>query len=402
MARALHRLKAGEIDKLPLGKYHDGGGLYLHVTASGRYWFFRWGRGGRRLQSLGPAHTVSPADARAKAAAARKLLVDGRDPKIESETVRAAARAHAARQVTFAAAADAYVESHGAGWRTKKHTNEVRETLRAYAEPVIGTIAVGAVDTTLVLRILQSLWVARPDAAARVRQRLESVLDYARARGWRDGDNPCRWKGHLDHLLPHSERLKQVKHHKALPWAELPDFMRRLRAIDSVEARALEFLILTAARMQEARRARCDEIAGNVWTVPAERMKARRPHRVPLSAAACAVAERMRATARGPSWLFPGRGAAPVGKSSLHRLLFDLAGYRATVHGFRSTFRDWVAEATEFPGDWAELSLAHRVGSDAERAYRRGDLLDQRRKLLDAWAGYAGAVKVVPLRAVVS
>src|SRR5262249_9619801 len=161
--------------------HHDGGGLWLHVTKSGRYWFFRWGRGGRGLQSLGPAHTVSLADARAKAAAARKLLVDGRDPKVEREAVRAAARAKAAKEVTFAAAADAYCDAHRAGWRTEKHAREVRETLRTYAEPAIGTLPIGAVDTTLVLKVLQPLWVARPDAAARARQRTEAVLDYATA-----------------------------------------------------------------------------------------------------------------------------------------------------------------------------------------------------------------------------
>jgi integrase len=401
MARMLHRLKAGEIDKLPIGKHHEGGGLYLHVTVSGRYWFFRWGRGGRGMQSLGPTHAVSLADARAKAAAARKLLVDGRDPKIEREAVRAAARAHAARQVTFAVAADAYVESHKAAWRTQKHCREVRETLRVYAEPIVGNLPVGAVDTTLVLRILQPLWTARPDAAARVRQRTESVLDYAKARGWRDGENPCRWRGHLDHLLPRSERLKRVEPHAALPWRELPALMTRLRAIDTVEARALEFLILNASRMQEARRARFDEIDGNVWTVPGSRMKAGRQHRVPLSDGALAVVERMRKASRSP-FIFPGRGGVAIGKSSLQRLLFDLVGERATVHGMRSAFVGW-AKARGLSVDLREAALAHAIRNTVRGAYEREDLLDERRPMMQGWADFAaGADKVVSLRAIVS
>ena len=326
-------------------------------------------------------------------------MIDCRDPKIEREAVRAAARAQAAKQVTFAAAADAYCEAHKAGWRTQKHAREVRATLRTLAEPVLGALAVDAIDTTLVLRVLQPIWAVKPDAATRLRQRLEATLDYARARGWRDGENPARWKGHLDHLLPAGIRRRAVKAHKALPYADLPDFMHRLRGEDSTEARCLEFLILCASRLQEARGARFDEIDGDVWTVPSARMKAKRPHRVPLSAAALAIVERQRQGNRRP-FVFPGRRGGAIGKSSLHRLLFALVGDRCVVHGFRSTFRDWVAEATEFSGDWAELSLAHRVGSDAERAYRRGDLLDQRRKLMMAWARFVGDEShAVPLRA---
>ena len=348
---------------------------------------------------LGAAHTITLSDARRKAAECRRLLIDGRDPKIEREAVRAAARAQAAKLVTFAAAADAYVAAHAAGWRTKKHAREVRETLRTLAEPVLGALAVDAIDTTLVLRMLQPIWAVKPDAATRLRQRLEATLDYARARGWRDGENPARWKGHLDHLLPAGLRRRAVKPHRALPYADLPDFMRRLRGEDSTEARCLEFLILTASRMQEARGARFDEIAGDIWTVPAARMKAKRPHRVPLAQPAAAIVERRRQGTSGP-FVFPGRGRTAVGKSSLHRALSALVGDACVVHGFRSTFRDWVAEATEFPGDWAELSLAHRVGSDAERAYRRGDLLDQRKKLMEAWARYCAGGTVAALRIV--
>jgi integrase len=273
----------------------------------------------------------------------------------------------------------------------------LRDTLRTLAEPVFGALAVDAIDTTLILKVLQPIWAVKPDAATRLRQRLEATLDYAAARGWRDGENPARWKGHLDHLLPAGLRRRAVKPHRALPYADLPDFMRRLHGEDSIEARCLEFLILTASRLQEARGARLDEIAGDVWTVPAARMKMKRPHRVPLSLAARAI---IGGGNRGP-FVFPGARGAAIGKSSLHRALFALVGDACVVHGFRSTFRDWVAEATEFPGDWAELALAHRVGSAAARAYQRGDLLDQRRKLMDAWARYcAGESQPVALRAV--
>jgi len=400
MARELERLTTLQVGRARPGWHHDGGGLYLRVDTDGsRYWFFRYGRAGKNYLGLGPAHTITVADARRKAAECRRLLIDGRDPKIEREAVRAAARAQAAKQVTFAAAADAYCEAHKTGWRTKKHTREVRETLRTHAEPVLGELAVGAIDTTLVLRVLQPIWAVKPDAATRLRQRLEATLDYATALGWRDGANPARWKGHLDHLLPAGLRRRAVKPHRALPYADLPDFMRRLRGEDSTEARCLEFLILCASRLQEAHGARFDEVEGDVWTVPSARMKAKRPHRVPLSAAALAIVRRQRQGTRGP-FVFPGRGGGAIGKSSLHRLLYGLVGDRCVVHGFRSTFRDWVAEATEFPGDWAEVSLAHRVGSDAERAYRRGDLVDQRRKLMTAWARFAAGDTVATLRIV--
>ena len=399
MARELERLTTLQVGRARPGWHHDGGGLYLRVNEDGgRFWYFRYAAHGKKYLGLGAAHTVTLADARRKAAECRRLLIDGRDPKIEREAVRAAARAQAAKLVTFAAAADAYCEAHKTGWRTKKHAREVRETLRTLAEPVLGALAVDAVDTTLVLKVLQPILAVKPDAATRLRQRLEATLDYARARGWRDGENPARWKGHLDHLLP-GLRRRAVKPHRALPYADLPDFMRRLRGEDSTEARCLEFLILCASRLQEARGTRFDEIDGDVWTVPSARMKAKRPHRVPLSAAALAIVERQRQGNRGP-FVFPGRYGGAIGKSSLHRSLFALVGDRCVVHGFRSTFRDWVAEATEFPGDWAELALAHRVGSDAERAYRRGDLLDQRRKLMTTWTRYAAGDTVATLRIV--
>jgi hypothetical protein len=398
MARELERLTTLQVGRARAGWHHDGGGLYLRVDAdSGRFWYFRYGRAGKNYLGLGPAHTITLADARRKAAECRRLLIDGRDPRIEREAVRAAARAQAAKQVTFAEAADAFVEAHKAGWRTEKHAREVRETLRELAAPIDG-LAVSGVDTTLVLKILQPIWATRPDAASRLRQRLEAVLDYAKVRGWRDGDNPAAWRAHLDHLLPAGLRRRAVKPHRALPYAELPDFMRRLRAEDSTAARCLEFLILTAGRLQEGRSARADEIDGNTWTVPATRMKAKRGHRVALSAAALAVIAWMRRGRSGP-FIFPGRrpGIA-IGRSRLHRLLFALVGDRCVVHGFRSTFRDWVAEATEFPGDWAEAALAHRVGSDAEIAYRRGDFLEQRRKLMEAWARFCTGETVASLR----
>jgi integrase len=267
---------------------------------------------------------------------------------------------------------------------------------------VIGKLAVRDVDTGLVLKVLEPLWTDKSETASRVRGRIESILDWAKVRGYRDGENPARWRGHLDHLLPRKSKLRSVQHFPAVPYAEIPAFMESLRQQKSIAARALEFAILTAARSGEIRGATGEEINNNdkVWVIPASRMKAGREHRVPLSGRAMAIVKKTAALGDDNGFLFPG----PHGQLAFVAMITTVKelGYSATVHGFRSTFRDWAAECTAFPSDVVEMALAHAIGSKVEAAYRRGDLFNKRRQLMDAWAKYCerGQVSadVVPLR----
>jgi integrase len=261
------------------------------VTAG--YWFFRWGAGGRHILSLGPTHTISLSKAREKARACRELVIDGRDPKAEQIAQRLAAKLKA-QQPTFSQAADQYFQLNGPKWRSAKHAAEWRSSLKLYAEPVLGPLPVDSITTTLVLQAIEPIWTTKTVTAARVRQRVETVLDFTKARGWRNGDNPARWRGHLDQVLPRPRQIAAVVHHAALSYREIPDLMRKLAAEPGVAARCLEFVILNAVRTNEARRATWNEIDGDIWTIPAIRMKRGKPHRVPLSAAARAVLKRLR------------------------------------------------------------------------------------------------------------
>jgi integrase len=394
MARELERLTAAQVRRAKPGWHHDGGGLYLRVNGDGAYWFFRYGAGGKRYHAIGPAHTVKLADARSRAAAARMLLIDGRDPKIERAQIRAAAQVEAAKRVTVTEAIDAFHANHRPKWRSRKHAKEWRTTLATFVEPTLGRLPVGAIDTTLVLKCIEPVWQMKTITASRVRQRLESVLDFAKVRGWRDDDNPARWKGHLDHLLPKPREIAPVQHYTALPYADVPDFVAKLRKADGVVARCLEFLILTAARNAEARSARWSQIEGDVWKCPPEIMKRNREHLVPLSAAAQAILKRMRG--KDATFVFPGRDGA-IGDTAFNDLMAELGvADEATVHGFRSSFRDWIGEETEFARELAEMALSHKVGDDTETSYRRGAALMRRRKLMDAWARYCdGGTKVL-------
>ena len=370
MARELERLTALQVRRLGRGRYADGGNLYLHVSPDGRYWFFRWGAGGKNYLSIGPVHTVSLARAREKARAARELLLDGRDPKAELIAQRLAARLKAAQQVTFGEAADRYFEAHRRKWRSDKHAREWRATLAAYAEPVLGRLPVDTIDTALVLKALEPVWTTKTITAGRVRQRIETVLDFAKARGLRNGDNPARWRGHLDHLLPAPRQVARVQHHAALPYRDVPRFMARLRTQSNAAAHCLAFLILTACRTNEARLAKWAEITGDTWVIPANRMKAGREHRVPLSSAARGSLERGAGDHAG--FVFRGRNSdRPFGVVALGKLVKQLSGDAAlTVHGFRSAFRDWAAEQTTFPDHVVEQALApiHQHG-DRSRVF---------------------------------
>ena len=376
------------------GRYSDGGGLVLQISKWGtKSWAFRYRRevGGRvrdRHMGLGPVHALSLADARERARECRGLLLRGRDPIEERKAQRQAQLLEAARALTFKACAEQYVAAHEAAWRNAKHRAQWSSTLAAYAYPVIGELAVPSIDTALVLKCLEPIWKKKPETAKRLRGRIESILSWAAARGSRAGDNPARWKGHLDKLLAAPGKMRAVKHHPAMPYAELPQFMSKLRASDDATARALELTILTALRTSEVIGAAPAEVdlAAKVWTVPAVRMKQRREHRVPLSKRALEI---LGALPREGEFVFLGRREGkPLSNMAMLKLLERMKRDEATVHGFRSTFRDWAAETTGYPNHVVEMALAHAVGDKVEAAYRRGDLFEKRRRLMDEWGRY--------------
>jgi integrase len=407
MNKKLGRLNAAQIATLGPGRHHDGGGLYLVVgKQTGRSWVFRFRKYGKLHDyGLGPAHTINLALARRKAAACRIELYGGTNPAETRKAERQARALTAAKTMIFKTAAEKFIESHSAGWKGGRSEEQWRQSLTDHVLPVIGNLPVQAIDTAAVLRVLEPIWTTIPETASRVRGRIESILDWAKARGYRSGDNPASWRGHLDHLLPAKTRVIQVKNHPALPFVEAGAFMAKLRCQKGVAARALEFLILTATRSNEVLEAPWDEIdpTERVWNIPAERMKNRKPLRVPLSDAAVEVIDAM-AKVRTGDFIFPGIKNARINDQALRSVLKDDLGRSdVSVHGFRSTFRDWAGENTNFPHDVCEAALAHRVGNKVSEAYQRGDLLRKRRQLMDAWAKYCSAPatdskKVVPLR----
>jgi integrase len=370
------------------GHYAVGDGCYLQIAAGGtRSWVLRYTLNGRaRYMGLGSANLISLAGARAKARDARRLLLDKIDP---IETRRAQHRERlleTARGKTFRECAESYIASHEAGWRDPRSHKQWVRSLVSYVYPRLGDLPVAAIDTALVLAALEPIWKTKPETASRVRGRIESILDWAKARGYRDGENPARWRGYLDHLLPAPNRVRRVKHFAALPYAELPALMAKLRDQQGMPAAALEFLILTASRSNEVLSARWNEIDGNMWTVPGERMKAGKPHRVPLSDRAVEV---LVSLPREGEFIFIGaRTDAASNPHQLKRVLQRIGYNNITVHGFRSTFRDWAAETTAYPNHVVEQALAHAIGNGVEAAYRRGDLFDKRRRLMDEWASY--------------
>lgn len=396
------KVKVGE-----RGSWAVGDGAYLQLSAFGTAsWLFRYFRDGKaRTMGLGPVKIVSLAEARDKAREARRLLLDGIDPVDTKDAKRRQASLDAARAVTFKDCAERYIKAHSAGWRNPKHKAQWTATLETYAYPGFGDLAVADVDTGLVLNALEPIWATKPETASRVRGRIEAVLDWAKARGYRDGENPARWRGHLDKLLPARRKVQKVEHHAALPYAELSAFMDDLRQREGMAARALEFAILTAGRTGEVIGARWDEldVEAKLWTVPADRMKGRRAHRVPLSDRAIEILADVPREA-GSEFVFPGgREKRPLSNMALLATLRRMNRDDLTAHGFRSTFRDWAAETTGYPGDLVEMALAHVVSSKTEAAYRRGDMFDKRHRLMADWATYCAAPPaergaVVPMR----
>jgi integrase len=392
------------------GRYGDGRGLYLQVTPAGvRSWLLRYERNGKeRAMGLGPVTDFTLEEARERARKARQLLKDGIDPidtrKAERAKLATEAALAAAASATFAECAEQYYRFHSPKWANVKHAAQFLSTLRTYAYPVLGTLPVAVIDKTLVLKTIEPIWFTKTETASRVRGRIEAVLDFAKTRGYRTGENPAAWEGNLVHALPARSTIAKVEHHAALPFTELTDFMAQLAAREGIAARALEFAILTAGRTGEIIGARWGEIdlAERTWAIPAKRMKTKREHRVPLSDHAMAI---LQALPREADFVFPGgRKGVPISNMAMAQLLKRMGRLDITVHGFRSTFRDWCAERTGYPNHVVEKALAHVVADKVEAAYRRGDLFNKRRQLMQAWAAYCAtpqreAATVTPIRA---
>lgn len=410
MGRKVERLSAKKVDKdLAPGYYADGANLYLQVSAARtKSWIFRYTLAGRsREMGLGPARDIGLADARERAAAARRLLLDGVDPIEHRAAQKAQTRLEAASALTFAECAKRYIAAHRAGWSNPKHAAQWENTLDTYAGKILGPLPVAAVDTGLVVRVLEPIWTTKRETAGRVRGRIEKILDWARVRGYRTGDNPARWRGHLDHLLPKGRQAP--KHLEALPYTEVGAFMAQLRQQAGAAARALELTILTAARTEATRGARPEEfdLERATWTVPAERMKGnkgrKKEHRIPLSPRAVQLVKEQLAAIGGAPFLFPSPAnqQQSLSNGAMLMLLERMKRGDVTVHGFRSTFRDWSAECTNYANEICEMALAHAIGDKTEEAYRRGDLFEKRARLMVDWARYCEKPergKVTPIR----
>jgi integrase len=394
----LNRLTALEVSrKKAPGLYADGGNLYLQVTtARTKSWIFRFMLNGRsRDMGLGSTAIVTLADARQQRDTARRLLLDGIDPIEHRNAARAQRRVAEAKTIDFKEAAEAFLATKRQGWRSIKHAEQWAASMTTYAYPILGLLPVATIDTDLVMRVLDPIWAAKPETASRIRGRIESILDYAKTRGYRDGENPARWRGHLQHMLVVKSKLRRVEHHPALPYTEIGAFVDSLRAREATAAKALEFLILTAARSAEVLQAEWSEIklTDRMWIVPGFRMKASREHRVPLSEPAAAVLQRVREL--DGRYVFPGpHTGRPLNSAALQAVLPRIGRGDITPHGFRSTFRDWAAEQTAYPNELLEIALAHTVPDKTEAAYRRGDMIEKRRRLMDDWATYGGMPSV--------
>lgn len=382
-SRALYQLNNTRIASFKAaGRYADGGGLFLLIDKTRKSWTFRYTwRGDKKEIGLGSLRSVSLAKAREKAAECRTLLAEGKNPKAE--------RDKEAQRPTFGEYADSYVATMAEGWKNAKHIAQWKMTLTVYAAPLRG-LYLDEIDTDDILKVLEPEWQRVPETADRLRGRIENVLDAARVKGLRSGENPARWRGHLDQLLPRRKKAKKG-HHAALAFTKIGSFMVDLRKRKATAARALEFLILTAARTSEVLDADWSEIdlRQRVWIVPASRMKAEREHRVPLTEPALALLESTPAKERAGLIFKRGNAEKPLTNMALPMLLRRMEE-PVTVHGFRSTFRDWAAETTNFPNEVCEMALAHTIPGKSEAAYRRGDLFIKRCKLMEAWALYCG------------
>lgn len=414
MARMIEKLSTLAVNNAKnVGYVGDGAGLWLQVSKSGKdkngqdtyakSWIFRFTINGKqREMGLGAVHTVTLAEARAKAKECRLLMLDGKDPLDTRKAIRLAEALERAKMMTFDQCASAYIAAHRSGWKNAKHASQWENTLATYASPVIGALPVAAVDTSLVVKVLSPIWLTKTETATRLRGRIESILGWATTSGFREGDNPARWRGHLENLLASPNKTAKVVHHPALPWQEIGSFMAEVRQREGFAARAVEFAILTASRSGEVRGATWNEIDSGLWIIPGSRMKMGKEHRVPLSTAAQKLLAGM---PRLGDLVFPGtKHNSQLSDMSLTAVLRRMERKDITVHGFRSTFRDWCAEsvANSFPREVCEHALAHSLPDKIEAAYRRGDLIEKRTLLMQAWADYCSTiptkVEATPIR----
>jgi integrase len=395
MARQANRLTALEVAKLATpGYYCDGAGLYLQVSKSAsKSWIFRYVLNGKSCEmGLGSLNAFSLAEARTRATAQRKLLSDGVDPLASKHESILQKRLADANIITFNKAATAYIEANKAAWRNDKHQDQWRNTLTTYAFPVIGDLPVSKVDTTHIMRILSPIWTTKTETATRVRGRIEKVLDWAKVQGYRTGDNPAIWRGHLSEALPKPSKVATEEHHAALPWADIAAFMVALQAMPGAGALAMQVIILTATRTSEVLNAQWNEfdLDAGLWVIPKERMKSFKEHRVPLSESVIRI---LREQPNREGFVFPGVKGNPLSNMVCLQTLKRMERGDLTVHGFRSTFRDWVSETTNYPRDVAEMALAHTIEDKSEAAYRRGDLIEKRRALMADWANHCATVR---------
>ena len=400
-SRTKNRLTATEIKHAPVGTHHDGGGLYLKVRASrngksvSRQWLFRyWDDGKGRWMGLGSTERVTLKHARDAADEARRMRPQGLDPI----AIRKAARqAKPIADRTFEECAEEYIETHERKWKNPKHRQQWRNTLTTYVYPAFGDKSINEVTRTDVISVLKPIWHSHTETAERIRSRIMMVMEWAVANGYRTAqEDPSGWRRHLLKALPTIPKTKRVRHHPALPYEQVPEFVAKLRAAVSVSARALEFLILTAARTSEVLNAQWSEfdLEKGVWTVPAARMKAGREHRVPLCKRAIAILVEMKAS-KSRKWVFVGPRNEPLSDMTLLMMVRRTTGQKLTTHGFRSSFRDWAAEKTNFHSEVAEQALAHVITDKTEAAYRRGDMFEKRRDMMLAWSEYCDTARPV-------
>ncbi len=377
-----------------IGYHRCDRGLYLQVAGSGtKSWLFRYKSPvttKQREMGLGSLNLVPLAAARNIAVECRRQVLSGLDPLEERGRVKRVRQLEQARSITFQEAAEKCIASKKPEWKNAKHAQQWSNTLNAYAYPVFGDLSISDLDTDLVLKAIEPIWISKAETASRVRQRIETVWDWARARKYVEGENPARLRGHLDKILAKTAKVKRVKHHAAIPYKQIATFIKKLRGRKGSSASAMEFMILTAARTGEVRGARWQEIdlTIKVWTIPADRMKAGKEHRVPLCDRALQILNSMKSNRKPDEFVFPGwKAGTGLSDGAMLALLRKMEVGPYTPHGFRSTFRDWAAEeAHQFSNETVELALAHTIRNKAEAAYRRRDQLERRRELMAAWS----------------
>jgi integrase len=412
MAKLVKQLKDLQVKRLSKpGSYPDGEGLYIQIRDSGaKDWFYRYEIGGRgRKRGLGSYPTISLEKARDEALLCRQLRKKGIDPIDYYNDLATKKNLEKAKSTTFKECALAYINTHKHGWRNEKHESQWRNTLETYAYPFIGNLPVQVIDIDLVMKVLEPIWFDKTETASRVRQRIENILDWATVRNLRQGDNPALWRGRLDKLLPKRSKIQKPKHFAAMDYRVLPEYFKSLREKDTIASKALAFTILTATRNGEARAATRPELddKANAWVIPDNRMKAGREHRIPLSKEASDIIKEMEPFKKVTvDFIFPGLAKGkPINEAALMKLL-KKDHPTLTIHGFRSSFRDWCAEQTNYPREVAEAALAHTIKDKTEAAYQRGDMFEKRRKLMNAWAEYClndkGNSEVVPINKAVS